>query len=59
LKFEQLTLLLWHFVVQQSSAKDVLAAGVLVADGLVLGDDYKLYKCCIICSLTSYKTIKK
>jgi hypothetical protein len=37
----------------------VLAAGMLVADVLVLVDDCTPYKCCIICSLTSYEKIKK
>jgi hypothetical protein len=38
---------------------NVLAAGMLVADVLVLADDCTLYKCCIIFSLTSYEWIKK
>jgi hypothetical protein len=43
--------------IEHSSAEDVLAAGMLVAD--VLADDCAPYKCCIICSLTSYEKIKK
>jgi hypothetical protein len=42
-----------------SSAEDVLAAGMLVVDVLVLADDCTPYKCCIICSLTFYEKIKK
>jgi hypothetical protein len=62
-KFEQLTLLIWQssfnnvissFAIEQSSAEDVLAAGMLV-----LADDCTPHKCCIICSLTSYEKIKK
>jgi hypothetical protein len=41
--------------IQQSSAEDVLAAGMLVADVLVLVGDCTPYKCCIICSLTIKK----
>jgi hypothetical protein len=40
----------------QCSAGDVLAAGMMVVDVLVLVDDCK---CCIIYSLTSYEKIKK
>jgi hypothetical protein len=29
-------------------AEDVLAAGMLVADVLVVADDYILYKCCMV-----------
>jgi hypothetical protein len=46
-------------VKKQSSAEDVLPAGMLVADGLVLADDHTPHKCCIICCLTSYEKIKK
>jgi hypothetical protein len=45
--------------IEQSSAEDVMAAGMLVADLLVLEDVCTSYKCCIICSLTSYVKIKK
>jgi hypothetical protein len=46
--------------IEQSSAEDVLAAGMLVADvEWVLVDDCTPYKCCIICSLTTYEKIKK
>jgi hypothetical protein len=46
--------------IEQSSAEDVWAAGMLVADDmLVLADDSRPYKCCFICSLTSYVKIKK
>jgi hypothetical protein len=44
---------------EQSSTEYVLAAGMLVADMLVLADDFTPYKCCIICSLTSHEKIKK
>jgi hypothetical protein len=44
---------------EESSVEDVLAAGMLAADMLVLADDCKPYKSCIICSLTSYEEIKK
>jgi hypothetical protein len=37
----------------------VLAAGIMVAEVLVLIDDCAPYKCCIICFFTSYKKIKK
>jgi hypothetical protein len=37
--------------IEQSSVEDVLAAGLLVTDVLVLADDCTAYKCCIICSL--------
>jgi hypothetical protein len=40
-------------------AEDVLAAGMLVADVLVLAGDCTPYKCYVICSLTSYEKIKK
>jgi hypothetical protein len=45
--------------IKQSSAEDILADGMLVADGLVLAVDYRPYKYCIICSLTSYEELKK
>jgi hypothetical protein len=44
--------------IEKSSAEDVLVAGMLVADMLVLADDSTPYKCYIICSLT-YEKIKK
>jgi hypothetical protein len=44
--------------IEQRSAEDVLAAGMLVADVLVLADDCTRYKCCVICSLTSYEKIR-
>jgi hypothetical protein len=47
------------FAIQQSFSEDVLAAGMLVADVLMLADDYTPYKCCIFCSLNSYEKIKK
>jgi ribosomal silencing factor RsfS len=40
--------------IKQHSAEDVL-----IVDVLVLADDCTPYKCCIICSLTSYEKIKK
>jgi hypothetical protein len=40
--------------IEQSSAENMLAASMLV-----LADDCTPYKCCIICSLTSYEKIKK
>jgi hypothetical protein len=45
--------------IEQSSAEYVLAAGMLVADMLVLADDCTPFKCCIICSLTSIEKIIK
>jgi recombinational DNA repair protein RecR len=43
----------------QSFAEDVLAAGMLVADVLVMADNCTPYKYCNICSLTSsYEKIK-
>jgi hypothetical protein len=44
--------------IKQSSAEDVLAADMLVADVLVLTDDCTPCKCCIICSLSSYELKK-
>jgi hypothetical protein len=34
--------------IKQSSAEDVLAAGMLVADVFVLADDCTPYKCCML-----------
>jgi hypothetical protein len=46
--------------IEQSSAEDLWAAGMLVADDmLVLADDSRPYKCCFVCSLTSYVKMKK
>jgi hypothetical protein len=43
----------------EHSSVEYLAIGILVADVLVLTDDCTPYKCCIICSLTSYEKINK
>jgi hypothetical protein len=34
--------------IEQSSAEDILAAGMLVADVLVVADDCIPYKCCMV-----------
>jgi hypothetical protein len=34
--------------IEQSSVEDVLAAGMLVADVLVVADDYTPYKYCMV-----------
>jgi hypothetical protein len=56
-KFEQLALLLWHFVVHltmsyrqlQSSTENImLATGMFVADVLVVTDDCTPFKCCMV-----------
>jgi hypothetical protein len=41
--------------IEQISAEDLLTAGMLVADVLVLADDFTRYTYCIICSLTNYE----
>jgi hypothetical protein len=40
--------------IEQSSGEDVLAAGMLVADVLVVADDFTPYKCCMVSLALGY-----